>query len=378
MLGWIARGLRQGRITTRYPRSPEPAPAGYRGRVEVIDPEGAEPELADLCPTGAITVDGRADTVTLDRGRCILCGECGRVAADRFRFVAEYETADALASALIVRRSADAARPRADRARRCASWRRRAGRSIHVRHIDCGSDGSEEWEIQALWNPYYDIQRLGFFLTPAPRHADVLLATGGVTAAMREPLQRTWEVMPAPKALVAVGTDACSGGLAGRPMSWSPGESTGCCRSMSMCRDRRRRRSRSCTACCWPSACSTAGRWRHDGGVRGRDGRAGASRRCSRCSPAVSANARRALLGARLRAAGDRRARRRARRRPTGARARRLDRVRPQRRCAPTDSRGSSWRSPGSPAARSRWPIPVAAGTRAHLPGLAAAAPSRS
>jgi Ni,Fe-hydrogenase III small subunit len=87
-------------------------------------------------------------------------------------------------------------------------------RSIHVRHIDCGSDGSEEWEIQALWNPYYDIQRLGFFLTAAPRHADVLLVTGGVTAAMRGPLERTWHVMPGPKALVAVGTDACSGGLA--------------------------------------------------------------------------------------------------------------------------------------------------------------------
>ncbi len=89
-------------------------------------------------------------------------------------------------------------------------------RSIHVRHIDCGSDGSEEWEIQALWNPYYDIQRLGFFLTAAPRHADVLLVTGPVTAAMRGPLQRTWEVMPEPKALVAVGTDACSGGLCAR------------------------------------------------------------------------------------------------------------------------------------------------------------------
>jgi Ni,Fe-hydrogenase III small subunit len=86
-------------------------------------------------------------------------------------------------------------------------------RSIHVRHIDCGSDGSEEWEIQALWNPYYDIQRLGYFLTAAPRHADVLLVTGPVTAAMRAPLLRTWEVMPEPKALVAVGADACSGGL---------------------------------------------------------------------------------------------------------------------------------------------------------------------
>jgi Ni,Fe-hydrogenase III small subunit len=82
-----------------------------------------------------------------------------------------------------------------------------------VRHIDCGSDGAEEWEIQALWNPYYDIQRLGFFLTAAPRHADILLVTGAVTSPMRLPLARTWEVMPEPKALVAVGTDACSGGL---------------------------------------------------------------------------------------------------------------------------------------------------------------------
>jgi len=87
-------------------------------------------------------------------------------------------------------------------------------RSVHVRHIDCGSDGSEEWEIQALWNPYYDIQRVGFFLTSSPRHADVLLVTGAVTGPMRKPLERTWSVMPEPKALVAVGADACSGGLA--------------------------------------------------------------------------------------------------------------------------------------------------------------------
>jgi Ni,Fe-hydrogenase III small subunit/formate hydrogenlyase subunit 6/NADH:ubiquinone oxidoreductase subunit I len=212
MLGWIARGLWQGRITTRYPRSPEPAPAGYRGRVEVIDPAGAEPELADLCPTGAITVDG-SGRVTLDRGRCILCGECGRVAPDRFRFVPEYETARRTRAALVVGDYVEMLPPPTrETLRELAPAMRR---SIHVRHIDCGSDGSEEWEIQALWNPYYDIQRLGFFLTPAPRHADVLLATGGVTAAMREPLQRTWEVMPAPKALVAVGTDACSGGLPG-------------------------------------------------------------------------------------------------------------------------------------------------------------------
>lgn len=197
MLSWLVRGLRQGRITTRYPRAPEPAPEGYRGSVAVIDPDGAPPELAQLCPTGAIAVDG-GGRVTLDRGRCILCGECVLAAPERFGFVACYETAV---------RSRPGREPLGELARALR-------RSIHIRHIDCGSDGAEEWEIQALWNPYYDIQRLGFFLTASPRHADILLVTGGVTAPMRAPLQRTWEVMPVPKALVAVGTDACSGGLA--------------------------------------------------------------------------------------------------------------------------------------------------------------------
>ena len=86
--------------------------------------------------------------------------------------------------------------------------------SIHIRHVDAGSDGGEEWEIQALVNPYYDMQRLGFFFTLSPRHADILLVSGAVTAPMREPLCRTWETMPEPKAVVAAGTDACSGGFA--------------------------------------------------------------------------------------------------------------------------------------------------------------------
>jgi len=40
-------------------------------------------------------------------------------------------------------------------------------RSVHIRHVDAGSDGSEEWEIAALTNPVYDVQRLGFISPPA-------------------------------------------------------------------------------------------------------------------------------------------------------------------------------------------------------------------
>jgi Ni,Fe-hydrogenase III small subunit/ferredoxin len=211
MLEWILRGLGQGKVTTSYPQHPERAPQGFRGAVEVLEQGGESPsELAALCPTGAIVVDG-AGRVSVDRGRCILCGACVEAAPDRFAFAARYETAARSRSALVVPESLEAEIEPLSRT--LAEQARALGRSIHVRHIDCGSDGAEEWEIQALWNPYYDIQRLGFFLTAAPRHADILLVTGPVTRAMREPLERTWEVMPAPKALIAVGTDACSGGL---------------------------------------------------------------------------------------------------------------------------------------------------------------------
>lgn len=210
MLEWIVRGLHKRRITTRYPRVPERPPAGFHGRVALRDDAAAPPRLKSVCPTGAIAVDP-SGRVTLDRARCILCGECVRREPRRFAFEAAYETAARTRAGLVAGAESE---QQLDELRQTLGERARGlRRSIHVRHIDCGSDGSEEWEIQALWNPYYDIQRLGFFLTNAPRHADVLLVTGPVTEPMREPLQRTWEVMPEPKALVAVGTDACGGGL---------------------------------------------------------------------------------------------------------------------------------------------------------------------
>jgi Ni,Fe-hydrogenase III small subunit/ferredoxin len=212
MLEWLLRGLYKGRVTTRYPARPEPAPPGFQGRIDVLDAGDAPGGLEAVCPTGAIAVSDNGD-VRLDRGRCILCGACVRAAPDRFVFRAAYETAARGRAALVegVSPEGDPEPLRRSLAEQVGALRR----SIHIRHVDAGSDGSEEWEIAALLNPYYDIQRLGLFFTASPRHADVLLVTGGVTAPMRAPLERAWEVMPAPKAVVAVGTDACSGGLAG-------------------------------------------------------------------------------------------------------------------------------------------------------------------
>jgi Ni,Fe-hydrogenase III small subunit/ferredoxin len=210
MLEWITRGLAKGRVTTRYPARPEAPPAGFAGQVEVLDSVTATPELAALCPSGAIAVEG--GRVTLDRARCISCGECVRRAPERFSFAERYESASRRRSALVV--GADGlGRDDTPIPPNLGEQERALRHSLHVRHVDAGSDGSEEWEIQALWNPVYDIQRLGFFLTAPPRHADILLVTGAVTNPMRAPLERTWQVMPEPKALVAVGSEACSGAL---------------------------------------------------------------------------------------------------------------------------------------------------------------------
>lgn len=214
MLEWIARGLRRGRVTTRYPHRAERPFAGFRGRVDVVDSGLGDAEMAAICPTGAIEVDGEG-CVRLDRGRCILCGACVEAFPEHFAFAQgddAYETAARTRGALVV---GDVDTNREEPVREALGRQVRAlRRSIHIRHLDAGSDGAEEWEVQALTNPHHDVQRLGLYFTASPRHADILLVTGGVTGPMREPLLRAWEVMPEPKALVAVGTDACSGGLA--------------------------------------------------------------------------------------------------------------------------------------------------------------------
>jgi Ni,Fe-hydrogenase III small subunit len=91
--------------------------------------------------------------------------------------------------------------------------RRRLGRSLSIREVDAGSCNACELEIHALANAYYDLERFGLRFVASPRHADVLMVTGPVTANMREALQRTWTAMPAPKWLVAVGGCAIDGGL---------------------------------------------------------------------------------------------------------------------------------------------------------------------
>ena len=90
--------------------------------------------------------------------------------------------------------------------------RRRLGRSLSIREVDAGSCNGCELEIHALNNAYYDVERFGFRFVASPRHADVLMVTGPVTRNMREALVRSYEAMPNPKWVVAIGDCAHDGG----------------------------------------------------------------------------------------------------------------------------------------------------------------------
>jgi Ni,Fe-hydrogenase III small subunit/ferredoxin len=205
---WLNRGLSKGVVTTRWPREADPYQSSSLSNLAQVRTASVDPkaDLGAICPTGAI-VDS-PDGALIDQSRCVGCGACVRAMPELF----EFTTGSAQARMVDGVHEATAAEL-ADLRQDIASRTRTLGRSVHLRHVDAGSDGAEEWEINALFNPVYDVNRLGLFLTASPRHADVLLVTGIGATGMLAPLARTWEGMPHPKLVVAVGTDACSGGV---------------------------------------------------------------------------------------------------------------------------------------------------------------------
>jgi Ni,Fe-hydrogenase III small subunit len=89
------------------------------------------------------------------------------------------------------------------------------GKALTIRMVDAGSCNGCELEINALGNPYYNIEGLGIKFVASPRHADMLLVTGPVSRNMATALRRTFDATPEPKLVVAVGDCGCDGGIFG-------------------------------------------------------------------------------------------------------------------------------------------------------------------
>jgi Ni,Fe-hydrogenase III small subunit len=77
--------------------------------------------------------------------------------------------------------------------------------SLQVRHVDAGSCNGCEMEVHSAFAPVYDAERFGVRLVASPRHADALLVTGPVTKNMSDPLRKTYDAMPEPRLVIALG-----------------------------------------------------------------------------------------------------------------------------------------------------------------------------
>ena len=204
MLSLLRRRLGRPAATSAWPKLAPPRPDGAQPVFDAgrCDLNGA---CAQVCPVGAITV---AAALALDRGRCISCSRCIEVCppgalARGLTFSPPERSRERLVEPSPP--MAAAGRELSDRARRVR------GRSLQVRHLDAGSCNGCDWEINATTNAVHDIQRFGIDFVASPRHADVLLVTGTVTRNLEIAARRTYDAMPEPRLVVAVGACATSG-----------------------------------------------------------------------------------------------------------------------------------------------------------------------
>jgi Ni,Fe-hydrogenase III small subunit/formate hydrogenlyase subunit 6/NADH:ubiquinone oxidoreductase subunit I len=244
MFGILGKSLSTGVVTENYPATPPEISLHARGKPEIdwANWKDARPATA-ICPTGAISfqdADGRR-AAQLDLSKCIFCGLCADVdKAIRMTNICECAARrredlvtgasyslkpdgshEKMISPPAVQRSGGSTVHKNQPLEILGQQIKvRAGkifgRSLHIRQVDAGSCNGCEVEIVNLNSPVYDIERFGIHFVASPRHADILLVTGPVTRNMELALKKTYDAMPDPRLVVAVGACGCSGGIFGQ------------------------------------------------------------------------------------------------------------------------------------------------------------------
>jgi Ni,Fe-hydrogenase III small subunit/Pyruvate/2-oxoacid:ferredoxin oxidoreductase delta subunit len=209
MIDILAFRARYGRQTVAWPQGAARFPSRSRGR-PAVDPSrcGAGcSACADACPTEAILAPGEP-SMRIDLGRCTFCGDCALACGKGgVRFTADHRLAARSRDALLVSRDEPLlAAALGDEMRRVF------GRSLKLRQVSAGGCNGCEAELNASGNIQFDASRFGIQFVASPRHADGIVVTGPVSENMRTALLATWEAVPAPKLVVAVGACAISGG----------------------------------------------------------------------------------------------------------------------------------------------------------------------
>jgi len=215
VLDWIRTRLQQGIRTSRFPRDGGEFPERFRGRPlrDAARCEESCRQCADRAPSALLKAEPHG-SAALDLGACLFSPEeaasCARGAISYSR---DYRMATSTRDALVSPTGEiELARALDERARKLF------GRSLRLRSVVAGSCSGCEAELVALGNVVFDLGRFGVQFVASPRHADGIVVTGAVNTNMRFALEQTYEAVPPPKLVIAVGACAASGG----PFSGSP------------------------------------------------------------------------------------------------------------------------------------------------------------
>ncbi len=209
MLQILLSRLRQGYRTLDYPKTLPRLSKRFRGRPSLSKdcPESCT-QCLESCPTQALQkVDAR---LQIDLGRCLFCTECiERCPEHVIAFTPEHSLATHTRNALILQQDSawQAAQPMAREVRKIL------GQSLKLRVVSAGGCNGCEVDVNVLGTLAWDLGRFGIQFVASPRHADGLLICGPVTRNMEAALMKTYDAIPDPKVVIAVGSCAISGGV---------------------------------------------------------------------------------------------------------------------------------------------------------------------
>jgi len=201
--------LRQGTRTLRFPGGDMDLPERFRGRpvLESGRCRSGCRDCAALMPSQLVRLE-RDGPATLDVGACLFSPEEALACPDgAIHYTRDHRMAGSTRNALITPTG------EVELAGRLGEGARRLfGRSLRLRSVVAGSCNGCEAELVALGNVVFDLARFGVQFVASPRHADGIVVTGAVNTNMRLALEKTYEAVPAPKLVIAVGACAISGG----------------------------------------------------------------------------------------------------------------------------------------------------------------------
>ena len=212
-LDTLLHRLKRGCETMSYPQGEAPAlPERHGGALRVDATKCVQncEACIPICPTEAIrrTPDY---PVALDLGRCIFCSACVEACPNHaITFTNDHRTATRRREDLVL------GKPDQEQVRLATALdgklRKLFGRSLRLRQVSAGSCNACESDVNVLNTIGWDISRFGIQFVASPRHADGLLITGCISRNMELALKKTYDAVPEPNIVIAVGACAIAGG----------------------------------------------------------------------------------------------------------------------------------------------------------------------